>query len=135
MKVIEIHRTEKTPEIILDDEKGILELSGKCLPENIRNLEQLVTQKLRTYLNESFNEADSQRAEKALKVNFKLAYFNSAAAKFIADILMLTNEYIKKGYNIKIYWYFSEDDDDMLEAGEDFAEMIEVPMQFIMTPN
>lgn len=134
MKVIEIKKTEKIPEIILDDKKKTFEINGKCLPENIRNLDKLVTKKLEKYLDECMKAKESSSQEKAFKANFKLAYFNSAAAKFIADIMMLMNRYIKKGSNIKLYWYFHEEDDDMLEAGEDFAEMLEVPIQYIMIP-
>jgi hypothetical protein len=75
---------------------------------------------------------DLSSKNKSFKAHFKLAYFNSAAAKFIADILMLLNQYARKGCDIKLYWYFQEDDEDMLEAGEDFAEMIETPIQYVM---
>ena len=51
MKVIDIPKTEKIPEITLDDIKRVFEIKGKCLPENIRNLDELVTQKLKFYLN------------------------------------------------------------------------------------
>ncbi len=132
MKVIEILKTEKIPAITLDDKKKVFEISGKCLPENIRNLDEMVTQKLEVYLNECIAKKDSSPEKNTLKANFKLEYFNSAAAKFIADILMLMNGFIEKGCDIKLYWYFHEEDDDMLEAGEDFAEMINVPIQFIM---
>jgi len=31
-----------------------------------------------------------------------------------------------------LYWYFKEGDEDMLEVGEDFSEMIDMPFQMIM---
>lgn len=132
MKIIEIKKTDKIPGIILDDKKRVFEINGKCLPENIRDLDELVTKKLDAYLKKCMITKDSDPEKNTLKVNFKLEYFNSAAAKFIADILMLMNKYIKKGCDIKLYWYFHEEDDDMLEAGEDFTEMLDVPIQFIM---
>lgn len=132
MKVIEIKKTEKLPEIILDDKKMIFEINGKCLPENIRNLDEEVTQKLKLYLMDCMKIKNDGPKKNSFKVNFKLEYFNSAAAKFIADILMLMNDYVEKGCDIKLYWFYHEEDEDMLEAGEDFAEMLSVPMQFIM---
>ena len=132
MNVIEIPRTEKIPSITLDDKRKVFEINGKCLPENIRNLNEMVTRKLESYLNKCLKSEDTVPEEKTLRVNFKLEYFNSAAAKFIADILMLMNDFIEKGCDIKLYWFYHEGDDDMLEAGEDFAEMIDVPLQFIM---
>ncbi len=103
MKVIEIKKTDKIPEIILDDKKRVFEISGKCLPENIRNLDELVIKKLDNYLNECMNIKETFPEKNLLKVHFKLDYFNSAAAKFIADILMLIGGYIKKGCDIKLY--------------------------------
>ena len=132
MKIIDIKRTERTPEIILDAEEKIFEIKGKCLPENIVDFDLLVTEKLSNYLRKCFEEDSECADNRTFKVNLKLAYFNSAAAKFIADILMVVNNYIRKGYNIKIYWYFQEDDDDMQEAGEEFAEMLEIPINFVM---
>ena len=69
---------------------------------------------------------------KPFKINFKLGYFNTAAAKFIADVLMILKPHIKKDSQLKIYWHYHEEDYDMLEAGEDIAEMVEVPMTFVM---
>ena len=30
----------------------------------------------------------------------------------------------------KVTWYFHEDDEDMEEAGEEFADLVEVPFDF-----
>jgi hypothetical protein len=46
--------------------------------------------------------------------------------------LILIGNYVKKGVNVKIYWYFDEGDEDMMEVGEDFSEMIDVPFKMIM---
>jgi hypothetical protein len=132
MKIIDIKKTERTPEITLDAKEKIFEIKGKCLPENIVDFDAMVTEKLRVYLTECFENQNDCAEGNPFKVNLKLAYFNSAAAKFIADILMLVNEFIKKEKNIKIYWYFQEEDDDMQEAGEEFTEMLEIPMNFVM---
>ncbi len=132
MRIIDIKKTERTPEIVLDAKDKFFEIRGKCLPENIVDYDKLVTEKLHEYLVDCFEKNNDCSGGTSFKANFKLAYFNSAAAKFIADILMVVNEFIKKGHNIKIYWYFLEDDDDMQEAGEEFAEMLEVPMNFVM---
>ena len=135
MKVIEIRKTEKTPEIILDDEKRILQITGKCLPENIRDFSQLVIEKLENYLNQLVPVSDGDNGKETFKVNFKLGYFNSAAAKFIADVLLLTDEYTQKGVGITVFWYFDEDDSDMLEAGQDISKMVNVPMEYVAVVN
>jgi hypothetical protein len=131
MKIIEISKTEKTPEVILDDEKKLLQITGKCLPENIRDFSQLVIEKLDNYLSQLSPDPEKDHRSGAFKVNFKLGYFNTAAAKFIADLLMMIDEHIQKEVNIKVFWYFEEDDHDMLEAGQDISKMVNVPMEYI----
>lgn len=131
MKIIDIKKTDKTPEVILDTEKQVFQIKGRCLPENIRDFSKQVLTGLEEYLAQLPVSASDRHASGAFRVHFKLGYFNSAAAKFIADVLALAGSYAQKGCNIKSYWYFDEDDHDMLEAGEEISQMVNVPMEFI----
>jgi hypothetical protein len=131
MKFIDIQRTDKTPEIILDTDKRLFQIKGNCLPENIRDFSIEVTSKYEQFLRQSPTENIDEDHPDAFRVHFRLGYFNSAAAKFIADILIISGNYIAKGINIRLYWYFEEDDHDMLEAGEEISQMVSVPMEFI----
>ena len=131
MKVINIKRTDKTPEIILDTEKQVLQIKGNCLPENIREFSRQVLESFEDYLKKLPTSADNKSSSGAFRIHFRLGYFNSAAAKFISDILTLSQIYVQKGCKIKIYWYFDEDDYDMFEAGEEISQMVTVPMEYI----
>jgi hypothetical protein len=33
--------------------------------------------------------------------------------------------------NVNIYWYYDDTDDQILEDGEDFSEIIDIPFKFI----
>ena len=132
MMILTIPKTEKTPEITLDDSLQLFQVKGNCLPENIRDFSQMVTEKLENYLHDLGRKQENNLKIKPFRVNFKLGYFNTAAAKFIADVLILVKSHIQTGSNIKIYWHYHEDDYDMLEAGEDIAKMVEMPMTFVM---
>jgi hypothetical protein len=35
------------------------------------------------------------------------------------------------GNKVLIDWYYQEDDEDMQDAGEDYADIVEVPFNFI----
>jgi hypothetical protein len=129
MKIIDIKRTDKTPEVTLDSENQVFQMKGNCLPENIREFSLLVLGSLEKYLNGMV--ISDNNTSGAFRLHFRLAYFNSAAAKLISDVLTLSETFVKKGINIKNYWYFDEDDHDMLEAGEEIAQMVNVPMEFI----
>jgi hypothetical protein len=131
MKIIDLEKTEKTPEIILDSSKRVFRISGNCLPENIRNLSRDVLDKLDAYYKEQTAASESERNKSVFRVIFRLGYFNSASAKFIADVIILSADCAKKGCNLKIYWYYDEDDHDMLEAGEEMSQLVSVPMEFV----
>jgi hypothetical protein len=131
--ILNVPKTEKTPEIILDDGQQVLQIKGNCLPENIRNLSEMVTEKLEKYLSARSQNEPEEAGSKPFRVFFKLGYFNTAAAKFIADILLVVKTDTQRGGQNRIYWHYHEDDRDMLEAGEDMANMVEVPMQYVMT--
>ena len=133
MNKINITATLKSPRVIFDPENYLFEMEGVSRPENVRDFYYPIIDTLREYfenlvekkLNDSFNE-------NVMKFNFKLDYFNSSSAKFIADILVIVKNFAEAGFNIKIYWYFEESDEDMKDVGEDFSDMISYPFNFVM---
>ena len=60
-----------------------------------------------------------------------LEYFNSSSAKYVLDIVLLINELFKNGLNVKIEWKYKHNDDDMLETGEEFTDLIKCPISFV----
>jgi len=129
MNIINIAATDKTPKVTLNAENNTFEMQGNSRPENVRDFFYPIIDDLKKY----FEKIDEEKLEvKAITFNFKLDYFNSASAKFISDILLIIQKYANAGFNIKIYWYFDDGDDDMKEVGEDFSEMISYPFNFIM---
>ena len=129
MESINVKATKYSPKIILDPEKKIFEIEGDSRPENVHSFYYPVVLKLDEILN-SIIQTEQQPFD--LKANFKLYYFNSSSAKFILDILSIFKSYIEKGLNVKIYWYFNEDDEDIKEAGEELSDMISVQFNYVM---
>jgi len=60
-----------------------------------------------------------------------LVYFNTASSKLILDILMKLEDLHKKGNEVLVKWYFPEDDEDMQEAGNEYADIVEIPFEQI----
>lgn len=52
-----------------------------------------------------------------------MTYFNSASSKFLLDILFEFMKFHSKGNSIEINWFYDEDDDEILESGEEIADM------------
>jgi len=117
MNVLNLEGTEDTPRVILDKNNGIFEISGRSLPEDSAEFFQPVLDWLEQY-------ADNARPQTVF--TFKLEYFNTASSKLILDVLSKLEEI----EGTRIIWYFHEDDEDMEEAGEEFADLVDVPFEF-----
>lgn len=136
MKGLNIPETKKSPKVLFDPSEYIFEMVGNSRPENVRDFYFPIIYKVRKYFEKVIEKKQiDQFQDQCFKFNFKLDYFNSSSAKFIADILLLIKEFVDEGFNMKIYWYFTDGDEDMKEVGEDFSEMISVPFNYIMIEN
>jgi len=120
METIKIQGTEDTPKIILDAGNEMLEISGRSLPEDVSSFYEPVLNWLTEY---------SENPNKKTIFNFKLTYFNTASSKLLLDILMKLEEMKEKGQEVLIRWHYPEDDEDMAEAGEEYADIVDVPFE------
>lgn len=117
MEILNLEGTEDTPNIILDKKNGIFEISGRSLPEKPAEFYRPVLEWIEVYAGEPNSSTEFV---------FKLEYLNTASSKLILDILST----LQNINNVKIIWYFHDDDEDMEEDGEDFAELVEIPFEF-----
>jgi hypothetical protein len=120
METIKIQGTEDTPKIMLDAENDLLEISGRSLPEDVSSFYEPVLNWLNEY---------AENPNKKTVFNFKLTYFNTASSKLLLDILMKLEEMNEKGNDVLIRWHYPEDDEDMAEAGEEYADIVDVPFE------
>jgi SiaC family regulatory phosphoprotein len=120
METIKIQGTEDTPKIILDAENEVMEISGRSLPEDVSSFYEPVINWLNEY---------AEKPNKKTIINFKLTYFNTASSKLLLDILMKLEEMHEKGHDVLIRWHYPEDDEDMEEAGEEYADIVDVPFE------
>lgn len=112
----------ETPEIVLDKKTNTFLFKGKSLPENPILFYKPVLSWLDEYLNDPNPET---------LVNFMMVYFNTSSSKILLDILKRLEQIKQSGHNVVINWRFREDDEDMLEAGEIYAERVAVPFNLI----
>ncbi len=122
MQVIKIQATEDTPTVILDANKDNphMEISGRSLPEDVVAFYDPILEWLDSY-------AESP-LEKTV-FNFKLEYFNTASSKLLLDILLKLEDMHDDGKDILVKWHYPDDDEDMEEAGEEYADIVEVPFE------
>jgi hypothetical protein len=120
MNTIKIMGTDDTPTVILDSENDIFEISGRSLPEDVTAFYEPIIRWLEDY---------SSNPNPKTVFTFKLVYFNTASSKLLLDILMKLEQMHEEGKELLIRWYYPEDDEDMQEAGEEYADIVDVPFE------
>ena len=122
MEKINIESTPKTPAINFDFEKGFLEIKGRSIPENSIEFYKPIVESLEKY---------GSKPQGVTTVNIQLEYFNTSSSKCILDVFKKLESIHKNGNQLVINWYYEQDDEDMLEAGEDYQAIINVPFKMI----
>lgn len=122
MNSIDIEGTSKTPTVNLNAEDGVVEIKGRSIPENSVEFYKPLVDWLEEY--------KKLPAEKTT-VNIQLEYFNTSSSKCILDVFKKLEDINKGDAEVVINWYYEEDDEDMLEAGEDYESIIRVPFKMI----
>jgi len=122
MEPLVIEVTPKTPSVKFDAQDGVIEIKGRSIPENSIEFYKPLVEWLEKY--------GSVPAAQT-KVNVQLEYFNTSSSKCILDVFKKLESIFKAKKDIVINWYYEEDDEDMLEAGEDYESIIKVPFKMI----
>jgi len=122
MKNIAIEGSPKTPDINFDAESGIIEIKGRSIPENSIEFYKPMIDWLEEY---------STSPQTKTEVNIQLEYFNTSSSKCILDVFKKLEVISKNGNEVAVNWFYEEDDEDMLEAGEDYQSIIRIPFKMI----
>lgn len=121
---MKIETTTKTPEVDLDNGSGILNFKGRSIPENSIDFYTPIFEWIDRYIT---------APQKTTTLNIHLEYFNTSSSKCLLDILKKLRILDQSNKSkVQVNWYFDEDDEDMLEAGEDYRDI--VSLNFNMIP-
>lgn len=122
MENLKIDGTPKTPSVDFSQETGVLEIKGRSIPENSIEFYKPINEWLSAY---------GTHPKATTTVDIKLEYFNTSSSKCILDFLKALEAINGNQTEIKINWFFEEDDEDMQEAGEDYQAIIKLPFNMI----
>ena len=122
MEPIFIEGTPKTPTVKFDADQGLVEIKGRSIPENSIEFYKPLVDWLEKY---------AENPKELTKVNVQLEYFNTSSSKCILDVFKKLEAIHKAKNEVIINWYYEEDDEDMLEAGEDYESIIKVPFKMV----
>lgn len=122
MNSLYLAKTAKTPEITFDPRSEIFEIVGRSIPENSFEFYKPVMEWLDAYQKE---------ANGYFHLVVKLEYFNTSSSKCLIDIFRKLEKLHNNSSQVLIKWYFAEEDEDMRESGEDFKDILKVPLEMV----
>jgi len=120
MNAFLVEGTPKTPRIDFKPD-GSLEISGKSIPENSIEFYQPVYDWLDQY---------AQQPAKNTIIKIQLEYFNTSSSKCLLDVFRKLESLKKSGKSeVTVTWMYEEEDEDMMEAGDDYQTIDGVPFE------
>lgn len=118
-----IQPTKTTPYVLLDASRDKIVIRGRSTPESSTNFYFPIFKKIEELFVES----------RYLSIDISLEYFNTSSAKCLIDLFRVLKRMEDKGKRVLVNWYAEEDDEDMLESGQDYAEVVDLPFNFIIS--
>jgi hypothetical protein len=115
--------TDESPQILFDPGRGMLDISGKSLPEDINEFYDPLEQAVLKY---------AKSPQPVTTINFDLMYLNSSSTKRVLSIITHFEEIHKKGFKVLFNWYYNEFDEDMRDEGEEFGRLTDLPVNIIV---
>ncbi len=122
MEELIVEGSSKTPTIKFNPETGYLLVRGRSIPENSIEFYKPLVDALEAY---------NKNSKSQTKVDIQLEYFNTSSSKCILDVFKKLEVINSGSSEVTINWYYEEDDEDMLEAGEDYQAIISVPFKMV----
>lgn len=112
-----------TPQVSFDAATKTFEISGESFSDHVMDFYLPIIQWLDQY---------TQQYEGALTANFKLMYYNTSTSQRLMELMKLLDQYHQSGRGqVHINWYTLPDEYRMIEAGEDYREMLRTPFDII----
>jgi hypothetical protein len=122
MADLNLEGSPKTPTIEFNSGSGYLLIRGRSIPENSIEFYKPLIESLELYNN---------TPQSNTKVDIQLEYFNTSSSKCILDVFKKLEAINAGDSEVVINWFYEEDDEDMLEAGEDYQAIINIPFKMI----
>jgi hypothetical protein len=122
-----IEATEDSPKVNFDTTSNRFTISGESRPENAGKFYTPVINWIVKYEESLTGKKDTT----TLVFVFKLDYFNSTSAKYIMDILLVLKKFVDDGLTVNVEWHYDKRDDDMLDAGNEFSDTVDMKFEYI----
>ncbi|HEY4786597.1 MAG TPA: DUF1987 domain-containing protein [Bacteroidales bacterium] len=124
MENIVLKGTPNTPIVNFDASTGVIELTGKSIPEDPFDFYAPLLNWIDGY---------SKLPCPQTKVIIKLDYINSSSFKLLLQFLKKIERLYYEHCDVALIWYCEEDDFDMVDAAGVFKSILKMPFEIIET--
>ncbi len=121
MNCLHILGTENTPEVHLSKETGTFSVSGRSVPENGDEFFAPIMEWMDEY---------AKAPNNITHFNFHMEYMNLSSSKMLLFILYKLKEIKDENKDVLVNWIHESEDSDMIEVGEDYEFMVDIPFKF-----
>ncbi len=121
MEKLVIKGTAVTPEIVGNPESGTISISGRSIPENATSFYKPVLDWVENY---------KLQPQDKTELTFFLDYVNSISQKVLYEILDRLSD-LSKSSQLKVYWKYEADDEEILDEGKVFQTKFDVDFQLV----
>ena len=125
MEPIQLTATAKTPEVLFDAAKGLISFKGRSIPEHTVEFYKPLHQWIDEY---------GQNPQAFTTIEIFVEYYNTSSSKSILDLFKRLENVHKMGHDMIVQWYYEEDDEALLESGEEYDSMVDIPFELISVP-
>ena len=122
MNELLIEGKTSSPKVDFNPTNGILKIIGRSIPENPVKFYQPIEDWICEFINTN---------PKDILLNIHLDYLNTHSTECILILMKKLEAYYKSSNNnVKVFWNFDEDDEDMEALGEDLSSIAQIPFEY-----
>ena len=112
---LERQKTASTPYVLIDKEKSYMKMEGRSFNENVAEFFEEIDNWLDSYLASDFE---------SFTFDCAMNYFNSSTVKALLNMILKMDKYASGDNKIIVNWITTEDNEIIIECGEDFQEEV-----------
>ncbi len=126
MDILKIERTPATPGVEFDADELLISIRGISKPANAANFYHPLLSWL-----EEFHSLQQHKPSAPLNIEIKLGSIDSSSMAMLIDLFKIVSKIHKAGMKIIIEWYYTEDNEQIREAGQEISDLTDLPFIFI----
>lgn len=112
------------PEIVFEEMQGTISIKGRSISHEVDEFFDVFL----PYLKENL-----QKNPMDITVDIDLEYFNTKSARLLLEFFkIIESDVYDKKFNATINWHMDYNDDDIMEAAEDYESMTKLDFNYII---